>query len=52
VNALSFRNYKGAKDQVKYAVDDYYSVSPDSSIMYLAPKEFKRKWASDPEFRA
>ncbi|MHB8396457.1 MAG: IS3 family transposase [Thermoplasmataceae archaeon] len=47
-----FRDFTEAKKQVEYAFTDYNTVRPHSSIMYLAPKEFRNRWSSDPGFRA
>ena len=37
---------------LEYAFTDHNAVRPHSSIMYLAPKEFKNRWSSDPGSRA
>ena len=47
-----FRDFTEAQKQVEYAFTDYNTVRPHSSIMYLAPKEFRKRWSSDPGFRA
>ncbi|EQD74589.1 hypothetical protein B1B_02584, partial [mine drainage metagenome] len=47
-----FRDFQEARKQVEYAFTDYNSVRPHSSIMYLAPEEFRKRWSSDPGFRA
>lgn len=49
---FEFRDSGEAKKQVEYAFTDYNTVRPHSSIMYLAPGEFRKRWSSDPGFRA
>ena len=47
-----FRDFTEAQKQVEYAFTDYNAVRPHFSIMYLAPKEFRKRWDADPRFRA
>ncbi|MCL5783112.1 MAG: hypothetical protein M1476_04290 [Candidatus Thermoplasmatota archaeon] len=36
---------------VEYAFNDYNQVMPYSSVIYLPPSEFRRRWKSSEEFR-
>ena len=43
--------YEDAQKLMKYAFTDYNTVRPHSSISYLSPVEFERRWAEDKGFR-
>ena len=43
--------FEDAKKLVEYAFTDYNTVRPHSSINYLSPDEFERRWDGDENFR-
>ena len=46
-----FADIYEARKMVEYAFNDYNQVRPHSSVMYLPPSEFRRRWESSEEFR-
>ncbi|MHB1812560.1 MAG: integrase core domain-containing protein [Thermoplasmataceae archaeon] len=44
--------YEDAQKLMEYAFTDYNTVRPHSSISYLSPVEFERRWDEDEVFRA
>ena len=46
-----FADIYEARKMVEYAFNDYNQVRPHSSVMYLPPSEFRRRWESGEEFR-
>lgn len=46
-----FQDYEEARRQVEFAFQDYNTERPHSSIMYLPPAEFRKRWDSDEAFR-
>ena len=46
-----FADIYEAGKMVEYAFNDYNQVRPHSSVMYLPPSEFRRRWESSEEFR-
>ena len=46
-----FADIYEARKMVGYAFNDYNQVRPHSSVMYLLPSEFRRRWESSEEFR-
>lgn len=46
-----FEDYNEAEKAIKEAYIDYNTIRPHSSIDYLAPIEFKRRWIEDLNFR-
>ena len=47
-----FRNFNDASKEIEKAFYDYNECRPHSSIDYLPPREFRRKFLNDSEFRA
>ena len=45
------RDFNEGSNIVEYAFNDYNHTRPHSSIMFLSPKEFRKRWNSDPGFR-
>jgi transposase InsO family protein len=43
--------FEDAKKLMEYAFTDYNTVRPHSSIEYLSPDEFERRWNGDENFR-
>ncbi len=43
--------FQDAEKLMEYAFTDYNTVRPHSSVMYLPPSEFRRRWESGEEFR-
>ena len=43
--------FEDAKKLMEYAFTDYDTVRPHSSIEYLSPDEFERRWNCDENFR-
>ena len=43
--------FEDAKKLMEYAFTDYNTVRPRSSIEYLSPDEFERRWNCDENFR-
>jgi transposase InsO family protein len=43
--------FEDAKKLMKYAFSDYIRTRPYSSIDYLPPEEFERRWMNDEDFR-
>ena len=43
--------FEDAKNLIEYAFKDYNSVRPHSSISFLPPDEFERRWNESDEFR-
>ncbi|MEM0136203.1 MAG: integrase core domain-containing protein, partial [Thermoplasmatales archaeon] len=46
-----FRDFHEASITIGKAFSDYYECRPYSSIDYLPPREFRRKFLDDPAFR-
>ena len=46
-----FRNFNDASIEIEKAFSDYNECRPHSSIDYLPPREFRRKFLNDPAFR-
>ncbi|MGC8630016.1 MAG: transposase [Thermoplasmata archaeon] len=46
-----FEDYNEAGNTIRKAFIDYNTTRPHSSIEYLPPIEFKKKWVEDNEFR-
>ena len=43
--------FEDAKKLMEYAFNDYNTVRPHSSINYLSPDEFERRWNGHEKFR-
>ena len=43
--------FEDAQELVEYAFNDYNTVRPHSSIGYLPPDEFERRWNESVDFR-
>ena len=43
--------FQDAEDLMKYAFTDYNTVRPHSSIVFLPPEEFEKRWNEDVDFR-
>ena len=43
--------FEDAKKLMEYAFNHYNTVRPHSSIKYLSPDEFERRWNVDENFR-
>jgi putative transposase len=46
------QDFQEGKKIIEYAFTDYNNERPHSSILFLSPKEFRRRWDSDPAFRS
>ena len=46
-----FRNFNDASMEIEKAFSDYNECMPHSSIDYLPPREFRRKFLNEPTFR-
>ena len=46
-----FRNFNDASIEIEKAFSDYNECRPHSSIDYLHPRGFRRKFLNDPSFR-
>ena len=46
-----FRNFNDASTEIEKAFYDYNECRPHSSIDYLPPREFRKKFLNDPAFR-
>ncbi|OWP57073.1 MAG: hypothetical protein B2I17_02620 [Thermoplasmatales archaeon B_DKE] len=43
--------FQDAENLIKYAFTDYNTVRPHSSIDFLPPEEFEKRWNEDKKFR-
>jgi len=43
--------FQDARELMEYAFNDYNTVRPHSSILFLPPDEFERRWINDESFR-
>ncbi len=48
---VDISNFQEGKDIIDHAFRDYNEKRPHSSILFLSPREFRKRWDSDPEFR-
>ena len=48
---VDLSNFQEGKDIIDHAFRDYNEKRPHSSILFLSPREFRKRWDSDPEFR-
>jgi len=46
-----YEDYEEVEKSIKEAYKDYNTVRPHSTIGYLPPKEFKKRWEEDEKFR-
>ncbi|MEM3193058.1 MAG: integrase core domain-containing protein [Candidatus Parvarchaeota archaeon] len=51
IYSREFNSFEEFKDYMDWAVNDYNSVRPHSSLNYLTPDEFEERIASDNVFR-
>jgi len=51
IYSREFKNYQEFVDYVEWAVNDYNTVRPHSSLNYLTPDEFEARIMKDKEFK-